>query len=101
MSERKPLTDEQLDDIWKEMLKPETKKPIHLDRSAWEPCAECQSCDNCKNNSDYNPDEGIYGECGRCHKYSNFEPRSFCGECGRPLTDAAWDMLEKRLEGAK
>lgn len=52
---------------------------------------------HCKNNSDYNPDEGIYGECGRCYEYSNFEPRNFCGECGRPLTDAAWEMLERRI----
>lgn len=72
-----------------------------LDRSAWEPCEVCQSCDNCKNNSDYDRDEGIYGECGKCYEYSNFEPRNFCGECGRPLTDSAWDMLEKRLEGCK
>ena len=68
-----------------------------LDRSAWEPCGECRSCDNCKNNSDYSPDEGIYGECSQCHEYSNFEPFNFCHECGRPLTDAAWEMLERRL----
>lgn len=74
-------------------------EPPCLDRSAWEPCAECRSCDNCKNSSDYDPDEGIYGECGRCHEYSNFEPCNFCRECGRPLTDAAWKMLERRLAG--
>lgn len=72
-----------------------------LDRPAWEPCEECRSCDNCENSSDYSPDEGIYGECGRCHEYSNFEPCNFCRECGRPLTDTAWEMLEKRLEGNK
>lgn len=73
-------------------------EPHHLDRETWEPCEDCVSCGNCKNNDDYNPDEGIYGECGPCYGYSNFEPRSFCGECGCPLTDEAWKMLEKRIE---
>lgn len=74
-------------------------EPLYIDRSALEPCEECRSCNNCKNNSDYSPDEGIYGECSQCHEYSNFEPFNFCHECGRPLTDAAWEMLERRLAG--
>lgn len=81
MSERKPLTDEQLDDIWKEMLKPDAKKPPHLDRSAWEPCGACKSPVDLS--------------------YWLGMSVVFCPHCGRPLTDAAWDMLEKRLEGAK
>lgn len=77
MSERKPLTDEQLDAIWKEMLNSDTKKPPYLDRSAWEPCMLCAVGD------------------WRHLEYS------FCPHCGRPLTDTAWEMLEKRLEGNK
>lgn len=46
-----------------------------LDRSAWEPCMLCAVGD---------------------WKHLEY---SFCPCCGRPLTDAAWEILEKRLEG--
>lgn len=52
---------------------------IGLDRSAWEPCCVCSV-----NHRDWG-------------KYQY----SFCPYCGRPLTDAAWEMLEKRLGGFK
>lgn len=73
------------------------QEPIHIDRSELEPCEKCISCANCKR-GDEELCSRLYEECETCHKYSNFEPRNFCSECGRPLTDAAWDMLEKRLE---
>ena len=37
-----------------------------------------------------------YGYCGRCGAY--VVDRAFCSECGSPLTDAAVDILAKRLE---
>lgn len=52
-------------------------EPPRLDRSAWEPCILCAVGD---------------------WKHLEY---SFCPHCGRPLTDAAWDMFEKRLEGNK
>lgn len=55
------------------------KKQTRLDRSAWEPCECCKSAKFMNGNAMHN----------------------FCTECGRQLTDAAWDMLEKRLESAK
>lgn len=73
--------------------------PVRINREAWGPCESCISCDNCENNGDYNPDEGIYGECGPCYGYSNFKPGNFCRQCGKPLTPEAWDELEKRLRG--
>ena len=56
---------------------PETtnRQPYHLDRSAWEPCMLCAV--------------GYWEQI----EYS------FCPCCGRPLTDAAWEMLERRVEG--
>lgn len=80
-------------------------KPIHIDRSAWEPCEECkeisywdEKCDNCKYDDLFANQE----PCASCESKSKWEPcYSFCPTCGRPLTDAAWDMLEKRLESAK
>lgn len=62
-----------------------------LDRSAWQPCEECESCGNCKHGSEHICPFG-------CSDLIAFEPVGFCKHCGRPLTDAAWDMLEKRLE---
>ncbi len=73
----------------------------HLDRSAWEPCEHCKPS---KNPLDrwvphqfqidgneiycYDTDDGWEGE-----------EINFCPWCGRPLTDAAWEMMEKRVEG--
>ena len=56
-------------------------EPLSLDRSAWEPCEVC-------------------GVCG-ITEVLILKREKFCAYCGRPLTDAAWDMLEKRLENAK
>lgn len=80
-------------------------EPPRLDRSAWEPCEDCkeisywdETCDNCKYDDLFSDKE----PCASCKSKSKWEPYySFCTTCGRPLTDAAWDMLEKRLEGTK
>lgn len=74
-------------------------EPHHLDCSAWDPCEHCKTCDTCKHQFG-----GMY--CGKngwgCKNGSNHIPKAnFCSICGRPLTDAAWEMLEKRLEGNK
>lgn len=72
-------------------------EPPRLDRSAWKPCSKCKSCWTCTDVI-----EGIdYEPCVSCGRYSNYKGNNFCPWCGRPLTDAAWDMLERRLEGAK
>lgn len=71
------------------------KEPPRLDRSAWEPCENCGlKCKVCfRNGTD---------RCKKCKNHDLYIPVShFCQCCGRPLTDAAWKMLEKRLEGAK
>lgn len=54
--------------------------PVHICREKWEPCEECQ--------------------------YRNIDPFiikrygiRYCRHCGRPLTDEAWDEMEKRLRG--
>lgn len=81
------------------------KETPRLDRSSWEPCDDCkeisywdEKCDNCKYDDFFAHQE----PCASCESKSKWEPcYSFCPTCGRPLTDAAWDMLEKRLEGAK
>lgn len=76
-------------------------EPHRLDRSAWEPCEHCKPS---KNPLDrwgphqfpidgneiyfYDTDDGWEGE-----------EINFCPWCGRPLTDAAWEMLERRMHG--
>lgn len=76
-------------------------QPAHIDREAWEPCGNCKTCENCQHSGDYDPYEGYFGECGSCDvkTHSNFSPVHFCHDCGRPLTEEAWAMLEKRLRG--
>lgn len=74
------------------------EKP-RLDRSAWEPCRRCKTCESCKS-SICSTDDKSSG-CYKRDHMENYEPMGFCPRCGRPLTDAAWEMLEKRLEGRK
>ena len=73
----------------------------HIDREAWEPCGECApSCWNCV---DSDADEDTYPmTCQCCVNHNQYRPRfKFCSECGRPLTEEAWDELENRLRGWK
>lgn len=71
--------------------------PPRLDRSAWEPCGCCKEkrCPTCK----YDDCIPIFDPCNSCVDGSGWKPvYKFCPECGRPMTDAAWEVLEKRLE---
>lgn len=71
--------------------------PAHIDRDSWETCNECEkkNCDNCVY-SDY---LSCIEPCKSCENASGWKPiQNFCGECGRPQTEEAWAMLEKRLK---
>lgn len=72
-------------------------EPPRLDRSAWKPCAKCRSCRSCIHVVESMNDST--GACFWCDHMNQFKPMNFCSNCGRPLTDAAWEMLEKRLRG--
>ena len=70
----------------------------HIDKGAWEPCGECEkkTCDNCQ----YSEYFSRFEPCRSCENASRWKPmQNFCGECGRPLTEEARAMLEKRLRG--
>lgn len=56
-----------------------TMSSFHIDREKWEPCLNCQDIE-------------------KLAKHIKCWP-SYCPVCGRPLTDQAWDELEKRLRG--
>ena len=73
--------------------------PAHIDREAWEPCGECApNCSWCKHCQEIS--KTIPDICRECNHYSNYEPEyNFCCECGRPLTEEAWSILEKWLRG--
>ena len=71
-------------------------EPPRLDRSVWKPCRRCKTCQSCKS-SIYSINDKSSG-CYDCDNMGNYEPMGFCPWCGRPLTDAAWEMLEKRVE---
>lgn len=73
--------------------------PAHIDREAWKSCYTCEddNCGTCVN-------AGLYRHCDPCDKcdgdtLNQYKSANFCPKCGRPLTDEAWDMLEKRLRG--
>lgn len=71
--------------------------PDPIDRSNWKLCFTCRSCTSCKNSTWLETD--LNSPCRRCYGKNKYKPRNFCPDCGRPLTDEAWDMLEKCLMG--
>jgi len=71
-------------------------EPTRIDRSAWEPCAKCRSCLSCSHVVESARDSR--NACFWCDHMNQFKPMNFCPSCGRPLTDAAWEMLKNRLE---
>lgn len=73
---------------------------LHIDREAWQLCENCKSCSNCE----FSLYDSLEYPCCNCNvhgtennPFPSFEPRGFCTFCGRPLTEEAWDKLEKRL----
>lgn len=83
----------------------EVLRPATIDREAWEPCEVCSEQDDpCYK-------DGCFKENApkceyRCDKYLAWRRNlrrirlaKFCPKCGRPLTEEAWAMLEKRLRG--
>lgn len=63
----------------------------------WKPCKICDlsRCDTCRhvlNDSTEYP-------CDRCEMSEHYKPYNFCPHCGRPLTPAARELLERRLRG--
>lgn len=74
--------------------------PAHIDREAWEPCECCKpSCKTCANAYAWDT-HGKPDVCKKCLCFANFvADDNFCEKCGRPRTEEAWAMLEKRLRG--
>lgn len=63
----------------------------------WKPCKICDlsRCDTCRhvlNDSTEYP-------CDHCEMSEHYKPYNFCPNCGRPLTPAARELLERRLRG--
>lgn len=64
--------------------------PAHIDREAWEPCAECSNEYSQKIKAIVERYHGMITETKDLKVY-------YCPKCGRPLTEEAWDKLEKRM----
>lgn len=68
----------------------------HIDKNKWPQCTLCKGCYNCVHSLEEEPRES----CKTCMWGENHKPISrYCHRCGRPLTDEAWDELEKRMRG--
>ena len=94
-------------------------EPSHLNRSEWESCEYCngkktlfQHTNSTKLFVDtFGSATTLVTECVCCPPYAKCGMKdipansvfkiNFCPHCGRPLTEAAWEMLEKRLDGAE
>lgn len=80
-------------------------EPPRLDRSAWGPCEVCEELkDPCLEDGCFKKME-MGKACGyNCTRFVKYQKNikrlheaKFCPECGRPLTDAAWEMLKRRI----
>lgn len=71
----------------------------HIDREAWKSCKACTGCASCRHSLASGSDSK--SACFWCDNHNKYKPRSFCPECGRPLTEEAWEELEKRVRGEK
>lgn len=70
--------------------------PAHIDREAWE---SCPCCDAAKANSGV-VNQALWVKEPEVNKWTLFGKKlEYCPICGRPLTEEAWSMLEKRLRG--
>lgn len=72
--------------------------------NAWKPCENCISCGNCESATS----SAEWYPCDECisedtpmgliqASMKGFCPVGFCRHCGRPLTAAARERLEKQL----
>lgn len=78
--------------------------PAQINQEVWKPCEfcsiemNCTNCDNADRPTNMEP-------CASCRLTSNgktnwkYSKTLYCRVCGRPLTEEAWVMLEKRLRG--
>lgn len=65
-----------------------------FDREAWKPCYTCGEYQVFIFNAWH--DKNVIGKLPDCKGVI-----SFCPVCGRPLTEKAWEELEKRVRGEK
>lgn len=90
---------------------------VHIDRDEWNSCVICggekklyQNTHTTKLFMDtFGESTTLVTECMACPPYADCCRKGistnsafiikFCPECGRPLTDEAWEILEKRLMG--
>lgn len=75
------------------------QKPIDWD--AWKPCFFCKvgACETCE----HHVSSCSFDPCKSCniHNHKNYyRPLNFCPHCGRPLTDKARELLERRLRSS-
>lgn len=67
-----------------------------LDRNRWEGCEWCRQkyCDNCF----WGIKMKDSARCARCNEKSEWTPLvSYCSNCGRPITDEAWEKMDRRI----
>lgn len=68
----------------------------NIDRNAWWECFTkpntCESCEAYMKSS-----EERKRICSDCHERSRYIQADFCPRCGKPLTEKAWDEMEKRV----
>lgn len=90
---QKEIQDKLRPQIMKLIYSTNALRPVSRDRieKVWSGCHECSGCKLC-----------IWNEtkkCNDCKNRNSFRPLSdFCPRCGKPLTDAAVDMVMERME---
>lgn len=62
------------------------QKLVKLDRSRWEGCGYCE-------------DGSPYSDLMYNYQARSVDVGRYCKMCGRPLTEEAWEQLERRIGG--
>lgn len=93
--------------------------PIHIDREAWEPCEYCNGKTNLYQHTHttklfmntFGEAAILITKCMACPPYADCCMNgisvnsafkiNFCPNCGRPLTEEAWQEFEKKVRGEK
>lgn len=93
---QKEIQDKLRPQIMKLIYSTNALRPVSRDRieKVWSGCHECSGCELC-----------IWNEtkkCNDCKNRNSFRPLSdFCPRCGKPLTDAAVEIVMERMEALK
>lgn len=75
--------------------------PVHIDIEAWEACEFCKRADFGEFGFEISKHYAKISCALASWRFPKEEQFSYCPKCGKPLSEEAWQELEKRVRGEK